>query len=173
MSCCGMPRKSGEPEYPVPRPLLGLLMEWERYCPGIGRAVEEEIATGDWDRQEGVFVPAYTIEGAFDLAQRTLQQHLIARESARLHREGPWLIRLGLAKPPQSLNQADESFFAQAVHAVEALRGANQYGGMGGVDDEAKSGLWTWNSGSMPVAITFEGFDGWANKDHPATRAQE
>ena len=49
MSCCGMPRKSDEPEYTMPQPLARLASSWEQGCPGIMRALHEEIATGDWD----------------------------------------------------------------------------------------------------------------------------
>lgn len=156
MSCCGMPRKSDEPEYPVPTALLSVMESWERYCPGIYQAVGEDVAGGDWDRQEGMFVPAYTLEGAFRVAGQILERHLVQREAARLHREGPWLVRLGLSKAPQTLSEKDRAFYNQAIQSMEQVLAAELEAGA--LPDKTSQPWGLWNGATPTVEVTFEGF---------------
>lgn len=120
MSCCGIPtpRKSDEPEYAMAPELALLVGSWEGSCPGITRAVHEEIATGDWDRQEEGFVPPYETTQAFAAALRVLEATLLARHILRQHQKGPWYVRWGLAQPSKDLPSADLDFLAAARQDV-------------------------------------------------------
>ena len=114
MSCCGMPRKSDEPEYTMPQPLARLASSWEQGCPGIMRALHEEIATGDWDRQQAGFVPAYAPDKACHVALAVLEQTLRGNFTRHQHLHGPWYVRWGLSKASTDLPPASMAFLEAA-----------------------------------------------------------
>lgn len=151
MSCCALPEKSSEPEYPVHPALERIVAAWEPRCPGVFQAVSETIGCGDWDAQDGIDVPPYSLEGAFRVAGECLAQQLLKVETTRQIKRGPLLVRMGLVKPSTTLS-ADGQAFAeegqrQVSNAYQELASAQQ------TDPYSKgaTSIWNWSSGPMKI----------------------
>ena len=153
-----MPRKSDEPEYPVPPSLARLVSKWEKMCPGISQAVQEEIATGDWDRHEGGFVPPYEDVEALHVGFRVLEAQFLANHIRHQHRYGPWYVRWGMVKPSgvlpapivEFLSVAQEDVSA-AIKDVEEARTKSLEQGSSAPQEIVHS--MSWNS--QPVSLTW------------------
>lgn len=128
MSCCGTPviRKSDEPEYPMSPSLAAMVSSWESACPGIIRAVHEDIANGDWDRQEAGLVPPYEPAQAFAVALQVLEATLLAQHVHHQYRAGSVLVRWGITKPSRVLPAISTQILDRASQdvatALAALR---------------------------------------------------
>lgn len=103
MSCCGFPAKSHEPEYGLPIALEGVALEWEKRFPGAFHAIREHIGQGNWERAEGLDVPAYSLEEAFEAACVRLERYVLEQETLRIYKEGSLWVRMGLKRPPACL----------------------------------------------------------------------
>lgn len=114
MSCCGFPPPSNEPRYPIHPDILQMLEEWEAMCPSVGIILAEELSSGDWrpleneDDLAGMTLPPFTPIGAVDFSVGELEGILIHCQGARLLKEGPWHVRLGLTKPSRTLDDVSK-----------------------------------------------------------------
>lgn len=106
-----MPIVSPEPRYELDPAIVDLLEDWEEAYPGLGIALADELSCGNWDDENhrdehGQWVvPPFTFQGAVDYAIARLEPTLVKLQCQKQVRSGPWLVRLGLAKPSPRLDE--------------------------------------------------------------------
>jgi hypothetical protein len=116
-SCCGMPPRSQEPEYPMPPSLEILIRTWEGRYPGFLQAASEDIGCGDWDamKEGDTCIPPYTPARAVEACKTQLARIILQQEQDTKRKQGSWHVRWGITK----LSDALSSEGAQAVVQFE------------------------------------------------------
>ena len=122
-SCCGMPPRSQEPEYPLHPALDALVRRWDQEHSGFLQEVYLDIGCGDWDAmKEGeANIPPYTLERAIEASKAHLAQILLAAEQKAKREKGSWHVRWGITKLPEELSPAGRDKVGQFYEEAQAL----------------------------------------------------